>query len=148
MNSEKLNSRLTLLANVGVVIGLAMLIYELRESRNLVETEAAVSRLNQIQVAQVAIATSESLAAIRVKATTEGVQALNPVELYRLQRWENTVRVRMYSQYIQYIRGYLDKKTAERFVRNAVQRLPYWEELGYELGDNEFEIAIKLAAGR
>ena len=148
MYSEKLNSRLTLLANVGVVIGLAMLVYELRESQNLAETDAAVSRLNQIQEAQVVMATSETLAAIRVKATTEGVQALNPVELYRLQLWENTVRLRMHSQYIQYIRGYLDKKTAESFVRIAVRNLPYWEELGYELGDNEFETAIKLAAGR
>jgi len=26
--------------------------------------------------------------------------------------------------------------------------LPYWEELGYELGDNDFELAIKEAAGR
>ncbi len=101
-----------------------MLVYELRESQNLAETHAAVSRLNQIQEAQVVMATSETLAAIRVKATTEGVQALNPVELYRLQRWENTVRVRMHSQYIQYIRGYLDKKTAERFVGIALRRLP------------------------
>jgi len=148
LNSEKLNRWLTLLANIGVVIGLALLIYEFRQSQNLAETEAAVRRLDQMQLAQVEIATSELLAAIRVKALSEGVESLTSVELYKLRRWENSVRLRMRSQYIEYVRGYLDQDTANRVVVAAVNWLPYWEELGYELGDNDFEQAIKKAAGR
>ena len=148
MNSEKLNRWLTLLANIGVVIGLALLIYELRLSQNLAETEAAVRRLDQIQVAQVELATSEFLAAIRVKAQSEGVESLTSVELFKLQQWENSVRLRMRSQYIEYVRGYLDQDTAEGIVESAVNFLPYWEELGYELDDSEFNQAIKKAAGR
>ena len=148
MNSEKLNRWLTLLANIGVVIGLALLIYEFRQSQNLAETEAAVRRLDQMQLAQVEIATSELLAAIRVKALSEGVESLTSVELYKLRRWENSVRLRMRSQYIEYVRGYLDQDTANGVVVAAVNWLPYWEELGYELGDNDFEQAIKKAAGR
>jgi len=54
----------------------------------------------------------------------------------------------MRSQYIEYVRGYLDQDTADRMVHSAAAMLPYWEELGYELGDNDFELAIKEAAGR
>ena len=148
MNSEKLNRWLTLLANIGVVIGLALLIYEVRQSQNLAETEAEVRRLDQMQVAQVEIATSELLAAIRVKALSEGVESLTSVELYKLRQWENSVRLRMRSQYIEYVRGYLDQDTANRIMAAAVRFLPYWEELGYEIGDNDFDQAIKEAAGR
>ncbi len=94
------------------------------------------------------MAMSESLGGIRVKALSDGAHTLAPDELYRLQRWENSVRLRMRSQYIQYVRGYLDEETANGIVRAAVNWLPYWEELGYELGDNEFEQAIRRAAGR
>ena len=148
MDSDKLNSWLTLTANIGVVIGLALLIYELRESQNLAETETAVRRLNQMQEAQVEMAVSASLPAIRVKARTEGVHSLTDVELYRLQRWERAVRLRMRSNYIEFVRGYLDEATAKVIVRDAVEWLPYWEQLGYELGDNEFEQAIRTASGR
>jgi hypothetical protein len=148
MDSEKVNRWLALLANFGVVIGLVLLAYELQQTQNLAETEAAVRRLSQIQEARVAFATSEFLPPIRVKARTEGVQALSAVELDRLQDWESSVRLRMQSQYIEYIRGYLDEETADGMVRSAAAFLPYWEELGYELGDNEFEQAIRKAAGR
>jgi hypothetical protein len=33
-------------------------------------------------------------------------------------------------------------------VRSAAYFLPYWEELGFELGDSEFDKAIKEEAGR
>ena len=148
MHSEKINKWLTLTANFGVIVGLALLIYELRESQNLAETDAAVRRLNQMQEARVEMAVSDSLPAIRVKARTEGVDTLNPVELYRLQTWESSVRGRMNSQYIEFLRGYLDEDTASGMVRTAAYFLPYWEELGFELGDSEFDEAIREEAGR
>jgi hypothetical protein len=148
MDSEKLNSRLAILANFGVVVGLFLLAYELRQAQHFAETEAAVRRLNQMQEAQAAMAMSESLPEIRVRALSDGIHTLTPEELYRLQRWENSVRLRMRSQYIQYTRGYLDEEMASDIVKAAVYWLPYWEEVGYELGDDEFELAIRRAAGR
>jgi len=137
-----------LVANIGVVIGLVVLIYEIRVSQHLAETQALVRRADQIQVAQVQMALSESLAAIRVKARIEGVQSLTDVELYRLRTWELAVRNRMGSQYIEYLRGYTGEVSGEDIVEAAVRMLPFWEELGYELGDGEFSQAIKKAAGR
>jgi hypothetical protein len=130
------------------VIGLALLIFELRQSQNLAETEAAVRRLDQMQLARVEIATSEILASIRVKALSEGVESLTSVEFYKLQQWESSVRLRMQSHYIEYNRGYLDHDTANTILRDAVNSLPYWEELGYELGNSDLEQAVKKAAGR
>ena len=148
MDSAKVNSWLALLANLGVVVGLALLIYEVRESQKLAETEATVGRLNQMQVAKLEFAMNEFLIPIKVKAKTEGVQSLSPVELVRLQEWEKSVRLRMRSQYIQYAQGYIDQSTADGIVYAAAEDLPYCEELEFELGNNEFHQAIKNAAGR
>lgn len=147
MNSDKLNSWLALVANAGVVVGLLLLTYELREAQHFAETQAAVQRFDQMQLAQTEMAMSESLGGIRVKAKSDGVQALTPEELYRLQRWEQSVALRMISQYIQYTRGYLDEETAKGIVRVAAANLPFWEDLGVVLVDSEFSEAVLRAAG-
>ncbi len=67
MNTEKLNVRLSLVANLGVVVGLALLIYEVHQATKLAETEAFVHRLSEIQQAYVEFATSDYLPAVRVK---------------------------------------------------------------------------------
>ena len=148
MDSAKVNSWLALLANLGVVVGLALLIYEVRESQKLAETEATVGRLNQMQVARLEFAMNEFLIPIKVKALTGGVHSLSPVELLRLQEWEKSVRLRMLSQYVQYTQGYIDQSIADGVVNAAAEDLPYWEELGFELGNDEFNQAIKNVAGR
>ena len=149
MNSDKLNSWLALLANAGVVVGLLLLAYELREAQHFAETQAAVQRYDQMQLANAEMAMSESLGRIRVKAKSDGVHSLTPEESYRLQRWEQSVTLRMRSQYIQYTRGYLDEEVADGIVRAAAASLPFWEELGIVyLLDGEFKQAVLRAAGR
>ena len=148
MQSEKLNQWLTLLANFGVVIGLALLIFEMRQTQHLAETEASVRRLNQMQEAQTGFAMSESLPPIIVRAQSEGVQSLPADELERLRSWETSVSLRMQSQYIQFVRGYLDTKTADRIVDAAVTRLALWDELDIYLGNSEFELAIRQRSGQ
>jgi hypothetical protein len=148
MRSDKLNNWLTLLANFGVVIGLALLIYEMRVTQHLAETEASVRRLNQMQEAQADFAMSESLPQIVVRARSGGLQSLPTDERERLRSWETSVSLRMQSQYIQYVRGYLDQKTADRIVDAAVSRLALWDELDIYLGNSEFEQAIRQASGQ
>lgn len=146
MNLEKINQWLTLAANLGVLIGLFLLVFELNQVTYLAETDAYVNRLNQIQEANLEIATSESLAGIQVKARADGVDSLDPTELRRLYYWESSVLNRMASQYYQYERGYLDEFTAKNVFNTAVQFVPYWEELGIRFENNRFAIAIKAAA--
>ena len=148
MDSENLNRWLTLLANFGVVIGLAVLIYELRETQHRAETESTIRRLNMIHQRSADLALSEILPEIVVKARSKGVQSLTEVERVRLASWSTSGRIGMQGQYEEYLRGYLDQRTASRIVKDAVKLLPLWEELGYELGDSEFETAVSSEAER
>ena len=125
-----------------------MLIFELRQTQHIVETQAAVERQDQMQEALTSFAVSESLASIQAKANSTGVASLSADEFLRLQAWEWSVRHRMDSQYIQYTRGYLDEGTANRIVQAAAGRLPMWEELEILLVDDEFGRAVNQAAGR
>ena len=54
----------------------------------------------------------------------------------------------MNSQYIEYQRGYLDPESAEAMLNAAASRLPFWEELGVNLGSTEFEQAVRRVAGK
>lgn len=148
MNSEKLNTWLTLFANFGVLIGIALLVYELRQTQHLSETESAVRRFEQMQIAHTEMALSESLAGIRVRALSQGVDSLDPVERYRLRMWEQSVQLRMASQYVMYERGYLDEATAQGFISGAAGFLPYWEELGVTFRYTPFRNAVREAAER
>jgi len=146
LNSDQANKWLTLLANFGVVLGLALLIYELRQSQNLAETQAAVRRLDQMQIAQVEFATSEFIAPIKDRAQTEGVDSLTSIERRRLVAWERSVILRMRSQYTEYIRGFLDEETANTIIAAATRSLPYWEELGLEDQNTVFFLTVRKAA--
>ncbi len=148
MNSDKVNRWLTLLANFGVVIGLAVLIYELRETQHRAETEASVRRLNMVHEMAANLALSDSMSEIAVKVQTEGVRSLTELERFRINQWWASTRLGMRSQYEEYLRGYLDQRTATRIVKDAARLLPLWEEVGYELGDTEFEKAVGREAGR
>ena len=148
MNSEQLNNWLALLANVGVVVGLLLLAYELREAQHFAETQAAVQRFDQMQSANTEMAMSDSLGRIRINAKSDGVPSLTPDEFYRLQRWEQSVVLRMRRQYVQYVRGYLDEATAEGFAGEVPEQFQYWQDLGVNLGNGEFSQAVVRAAGK
>ena len=99
-----------------------------------------------MQIARLEFAMNEFLIPIEVKAKTEGIQSLTPVEFARLHEWESSVRLRMMSQYIQYLQGYIDQDVADGIIEAAVRDLPNWEELGIEQGNSEFDQAIEKAA--
>jgi hypothetical protein len=139
-----------LVANLGVLIGIALLIFELRQAQHLAETDSAVRRLENIQAAQVQLALSDTFPEIRVKAQVEGVESLTPAELSRVRAWELAVINRLQSYFVQYERGYLDESTAQGFIEFAAGKLDYWEELGV-LGDafeGQFASAVLEAAER
>ena len=132
MDRGKLTEWFGLLTNIGVVIGLGILIYEVSLSTKLAEVEAHMGRLNQMQQAQLEFASSDYLPPITVKLNSDGLESLSPVELERLRWWENSVKLRMTSQYFQYQRGLLDQESADNVVAGAVARLGLWRELGLD----------------
>lgn len=92
MRTEKINSWLSLLANFGVVVGLALLVFELRQAQHFAKTEAAVRRLNQMEEMQRTFAISDTISRIQVKAQPDGVQSLSADEFLRLRSWEAASR--------------------------------------------------------
>jgi hypothetical protein len=133
MDSDKLNTWLSLLTNLGVVAGLAMLVIEISQTNNLAEAAAAQRRSDQIMEAQKDYALSDYLPSIVVKYREGGIDTLTAAEVSRYQLWESARRIRMSAQYRQYRMGYLDRETAERTVLDAA--LGYadiWDDLGLE----------------
>jgi hypothetical protein len=142
MLNSRINSWLTLLANVGVVIGLALLIIELNESRKLAEMSAHIGRLDQMQQSSVEFANSEYLPEIYSKIKRSDIESLSPIEYERARSWERGVRLRMAGHYHQYRQGYLDQETGRRIVEDAADRMATWEKLGVQPTDPEFEAAV------
>jgi hypothetical protein len=133
MDSNRFNNWLSLLANFGVVAGLAMLVIEINQTNNLAEAEAAQERSDQISQAQKDFAISEHLPGIVVKYQESGIEALTAVEISRYKSWELARRSRMSAQYRQYLMGYLDQETAERTVLDAALSFANtWDDLGLE----------------
>ena len=146
MNSSTLNDRLTLMANLGVVIGLAILIIEISQANKLAETEAFVLRLDQMQQANLVFGESEYLPQIELKYRSEGVQSLSELERLRLHRWETSVMLRMQGHYYQYQQGYLDQETGDRVLIAAVSQLKRWDELGVVIENKNFRRLVEEAA--
>ena len=75
LDMDRLNDWLSLVANFGVVIGLAVLIVEINQAINLAEVGAYESRIMEISETNKAMALDESLAEIYERLSTEGVRA-------------------------------------------------------------------------
>ena len=146
MATTSLNERLSLFANLGVVIGLAILILEFNQANKLAETQAHVAQLDQMQLARLAFAESEFLPELDVKARNEGVQSLSEVERIRLREWYQAILHRKESAYYQYERGYLDEEEGKLILETAVDDLWWWIELDVYFLDERFERLVKEAA--
>ena len=149
MESSKLNSWLTLGANIGVVIGLFLLIAELNHSSQLAEVEAYQTRIRDIQELNLQLALSESLAGIIEKAEAEGVEALDPDEYRRAQAWYAGIMRGMQGQNYQYQTGFLERASIDKTLDDISREFyTMWEDFGLlgniEIPEWESEINQRL----
>jgi hypothetical protein len=81
-------------ANLGVLIGLIIVVVELKQTNDLAEANAYRARGDEIQAALQSVALSSGLAAILVKVDSEGLEALSAVESmqYRQYLWAGVFR--------------------------------------------------------
>ena len=138
MDTTKWNDWLTLVANFGVVIGLGMLIFELKHASDLAEVSAYQTRMTEISETAKALALSEDLADIYERMLSDGFASLTPVEQRRVRSWELGVTVRMQAQFYQYQRGFLDEMSIQEMLRHAKGSLPIWRELSIPLENPAF----------
>ena len=131
MNLEKLNVWLSLVANVGVVVGIFALIAELNHSSRIAEVTAFQTRMSEIQESTVQLSLSSDLPVILAKIDNEGVSSLSEVELIRAAGWHNGIIRRMQSQYFQYQQGFLDRRSIDLTLDGIARDFYHtWEELG------------------
>ena len=131
MDTDRINKWLSLFANLGVVVGIAILIVEIEQANSLAEADVLQRRSDSIADGLRDYALSDYLPAITVKYQDGGVDALTAVEFSRYFAWESARRVRMASQYTQFRLGYLDRETAETTFQFAAENfLDTWNDIG------------------
>lgn len=142
MNAERLNNWLTLLANIGVVVGLVVVIFEVRESNLQAKSAATLARYSEIETANRDFALSEYLPAIYVLVEETGVESLDAEQFSRIKSWEQSRILRMESQFMQYRAGYLAEPNFQVMVNVARELAPLWNELGVKSRNAEFLQAV------
>lgn len=131
MDLDKTNRWLTLIANIGVVIGLFALIFELRHSSQVAEVAAYQTRIAEIQGMNLELALSSELSIVLEKYESKGIDALTPEERRRVGAWYQVILRQMQGQYYQYQNGFLERAVIDRTlldISNGIYQS--WEQLG------------------
>jgi hypothetical protein len=136
MNFEKLNTWLTFVANVGVIIGLIFLVVELRLSNHQSASATEQDRANTVDQKFREFALSNHMPEIYVKISESGVNSLTPVELLRAQNWERARQTHINGQIKQFQQGYLAESAYQTILGIASEMRPLWIELGLESSEN------------
>ena len=130
MNSEKLNNWLTLGANIGVLIGLVLLIIEIQQNTEMMRAQINQSRTEAAQSEQQATYNSDYMPAILTKVANG--QELTEEEMRRFQPYIRSFNRNMDNQLWQYNQGLLGSDIP-RSIRGAVRSV---------LGRNELTISV------
>ena len=127
MTSSKVQTWITLAANVGVVVGLAVLIIEINQNTGMMRAQMAQARtdnlLERYREEMHSDVWADILAKRRAAATlVEWVDSLTPAEYerawtFQLLQWHN-----LSSQFTQYHSGYLDEAIWEGSARAEARR--------------------------
>ncbi len=137
-NTGKLNSWLTLGANIGVLIGLIILVVELDQNNDAVRAQIHQARSDNFESFMVELADTESLHPALTKFRSAG----GTRDLSSLQKLDadEKARIRTYYQgrlmgydnlHFQYKNGFVDEDFYNVRVVNTVKNLtPLWTELG------------------
>jgi hypothetical protein len=153
--AEKINSWLTLSANLGVLIGLIVLIVELDQNSDLVRSQIHQARADSFVADRISFADSELLLPAMVKFRNAGgpsdvsaLSQLDPIERERVRRYLGAMLAGYDNLYFQYRNGLLDDDFYSVRVVNPVRLLtPVWSELGLiKLGAENPRVTKSFAA--
>ena len=134
---DDLNRWLTLLANVGVIVGIVFLAVEVRQNtaslemnRQIALADAYANRNNTVQGALVDVALSEDFAEIYVRWQQDGLDALTATERFRVETWEVGRMFRVESQYVMWEQGLLPEDFIDTLRELTLLYADKWRELG------------------
>ena len=137
-SADRVNQWLALGANVGVLIGLILLIVELNQNSDLLRAQIHQSRADNFESFMVEYADTEQMLPTMVKFRAAGgprdvsaLEQLDPVEKERIRQYFNG-RVAGYDNlYYQYRNGFLDEDFYSVRVVNTIKA---WGKVWIELG--------------
>ena len=121
MNTDKLNSWLTLGANIGVVIGLALLVYEINQNTQMMQAQINQNRTDTAMSEQQAVYNSDYVPAMEVKISNG--DELSEEELIRYEHIFRAFNRNMDNQFWQYNHGFLGENipySIKRAVRHVI----------------------------
>ena len=134
MNSDKLNNWLTLGANIGVIIGLILLIVEIRQNTEMMRAQINQSRTEAAQSEQQATYNSDYMPAILTKV--DNGQELTDEEMMRFRPYIRSFNRNMDNQLWQYNQGLLGDNIP-RSIRGAVRAVVGKNELTIRVWDSQ-----------
>ncbi len=111
-----------MLTNLGVIAGLVLVAYEVRQSTLQAEAASSHDFASGVQVTRRELELSADLAEIYAKANTNGVESLTPVEKFRMTEWEQANKMRTIGQVIQYRLGFLERGAMVAMLPTLVSR--------------------------
>ena len=131
LNSENVNRWLTLIANIGVVVGLALLIFELRQNSDLMRAQIAMDR-SAVQIQSLSDwANGGEIIPIEVKLFEQvtgfpeavGWSKLLTPEEKRRYHYRMIIRLtQLQNDWFQCAEGLVDSEICEREVRTRMRR--------------------------
>ncbi len=128
MESDRVNKWLTLVANFGVLIGLLLLVFEIRQNTDMMKAQIAQARVDNRLENYRDQMHSDYWPAIGVKSaaansTEEWLDSLTPEE-YRRVRSQTLYEINdLRTQYYLYQNGYLDQRLFDTSVEGQAKRL-------------------------
>ena len=145
MDSDRVNRWLMLVANFGVLVGLLLLVFEIRQNTDMMKAQMAQARVDNRLENYRDQMHSDYWPAIGVKSaaansTEEWLDSLTPEE-YRRVRSQTLYEINdLRTQYYLFQNGYLDQRLFETSVeaqaRRLMRRLKYMGDL--QLVDSDF----------
>jgi len=141
VDSDRLNRWLTLVANVGVLVGIFLLIIEIAQNNELMQAQIEQSRSETLVAWRREVVGNESIARLLAKVegvggltlgglTRESIGQLNPVELVQLRMLVTSEFYDFENLYSQYERGFVSEEYwRERIVPTIRRRAVSWQLL-------------------
>jgi hypothetical protein len=137
MNTDSVNKWLTLSANVGVVIGLFLLLIEIDQNSDLLRAQIHQARSDAHVRMKEDSADSEYLLPAMEKFRLAGgvknmdaMDALTPIEAARVSLSKEAAHQDYDNLFYQYQQGYLDEEFYQYRVTPTIQELaPWWRKL-------------------
>jgi hypothetical protein len=127
MNSEKLNTWLSLIANFGVVIGLALLVYEINQNTQMMQAQINQNRTDTAMSEQQAVFNSDYLPALNLKIRNG--EKLDGEEMIRFEHMFRSFNRNMDNQLWQFNHGFLGENIPYS-IKRAVRIVIAGHELG------------------